>query len=79
MEMVDEGIWRHYKGNLYRVICTARHTESDEALVVYRDVTDEDKVWARPASMWHETVIYQNVSQPRFRYLARDMDEVKIL
>lgn len=76
MAMVDEGIWRHYKGNLYRVICTARHTESEEALVIYIDVTDEEKVWARPASMWHETVVYQNESQPRFRYLARDMDEL---
>lgn len=42
------GVYRHYKGNLYRVLCVAKHSETLEDMVVYQDAIDEAKVWAPP-------------------------------
>lgn len=49
--------WRHYKGKLYYIISIAKHTETEEEMVVYRDTTYNDKVWCRPMSMWKDKVI----------------------
>lgn len=48
-------IYKHYKGNLYKVIGIARHSETLEAMVVYEPLKTGD-MWVRPASMWNETV-----------------------
>ena len=58
--------YRHYKGNVYQVVAVAKHSETLEELVIYKDINDESKVWARPASMWDETVIKDGSSVKRF-------------
>ena len=76
MPVFDGGIYRHYKGNVYRVICSAAHTETLEDMVVYEDVTDESKKWARPAAMWNEEVQVNGRSEPRFKYLAASLNDL---
>lgn len=76
MNEIREGIYRHYKGNLYRVICVAKHSETLEEMVVYQDVIEEKKYWARPAPMWNEEADVGGKKQPRFQYLAQSMDEL---
>ena len=49
--------WRHFKGNLYYVIAVAKHTETDEEMVIYRDTNYDEKVWCRPVSMWDDLVV----------------------
>ncbi|MDE6583507.1 MAG: DUF1653 domain-containing protein [Clostridia bacterium] len=49
-------IYKHYKGNCYKVIAIAKHSETLEDLVVYQALYDEGLVWVRPISMWNETV-----------------------
>ncbi|MBQ1932546.1 MAG: DUF1653 domain-containing protein [Muribaculaceae bacterium] len=41
-----KGIYRHKKGNIYRVLFEAKHSETLEDLVIYQDVNDETKIWA---------------------------------
>ncbi len=53
---IKKGKYRHFKGNEYEVIGTARHSESGEEMVVYRALYGEGGLWVRPASMWNETV-----------------------
>lgn len=60
------GKYRHYKGNLYEVIGIAYHTETLEELVVYKALSDQDKLWVRPKTMFFEEVIYEGKSVPRF-------------
>lgn len=47
--------YRHYKGNLYKIIALAKHSETLEDMIVYQSVKTEE-VWVRPRSMWNETV-----------------------
>lgn len=55
--MIKNGIYRHYKGNIYEVIGVANHSETLDKLVVYRSVKNESEIWVRPISMWNEEVI----------------------
>lgn len=56
MSTVKPGFYRHFKGNLYEVICTAKHSETLEEMVVYRACYGEHGLWVRPASMWNEII-----------------------
>lgn len=60
------GKYRHYKGGNYQVIGTARHSETDEQLVVYRCLYDNDSLWVRPLAMFLETVLVEGREVPRF-------------
>lgn len=64
------GRYRHYKGQEYEVIGTARHSETEEEFVVYRALYGERGLWVRPAAMFLETVIVAGQPRPRFQLLA---------
>ena len=49
---IKPGRYRHFKGNEYQVIGMARHSETEEEMVVYRPLYGEGGLWARPAAMW---------------------------
>ena len=50
------GRYRHFKGNEYEVLAIARHSETQEPMVVYKALYGDQAVWVRPASMWTEEV-----------------------
>lgn len=60
------GLYRHYKGNEYRVVGLARHSETLEPLVVYAALYGERGLWVRPAAMFSETVEVAGRCVPRF-------------
>lgn len=66
MQTIEPGRYRHFKGGEYEVLCTARHSETLEEMVVYRVLYGEGGVWVRPAAMWNETVEHEGVRRPRF-------------
>lgn len=66
--MIQAGRYRHYKGNYYDVIDVARHSETEQQLVVYRAHYGECGLWVRPLEMFIETVDVNGVVQPRFAY-----------
>ena len=61
------GLYRHYKGNLYRVIDTVRHSETLEPMTLYRALYGAQGLWVRPAAMFEETVDVGGVSTVRFQ------------
>jgi len=64
------GRYRHYKGNEYEVIGVARHSETDDRVVVYRPLYGDSGLWVRPLAMFLETMTADGVAVPRFAYLG---------
>ena len=60
------GLYRHFKGNLYRLLYVAKHSETLEPMVVYQALYGEHGIWVRPAAMWNEQVDRDDYHGPRF-------------
>lgn len=71
VESILHGRYRHFKGNEYEVIGIARHSETEEPMVVYRALYGEGGLWTRPASMWNEQIIRDGKTYRRFYRLNR--------
>jgi hypothetical protein len=69
-ELLAKGRYRHYKGQQYEVFNTARHSETEEVLVVYQCLYGDYSWWVRPLSMFTESVIIDGKTLPRFDYLG---------
>lgn len=65
---IQKGKYRHNKtGNLYEVLGIALQTETNDQLVIYRPLHENDfELFARPYSMFVETVVLNGESLPRF-------------
>jgi hypothetical protein len=63
---VPPGRYRHYKGHDYEVLGVARHSETEEELVVYRALYGDGGLWVRPKAMFLETVTVNGKEVPRF-------------
>ena len=63
---LETGKYRHYKGGEYEVIGVARHSETEESLVVYRPLYGERGLWVRPLEMFKENVVVDGQELPRF-------------
>lgn len=63
---LKKGMYRHYKGQSYEVLMTARHSETEEWMVVYKALYGEKGMWVRPYEMFVEEVEVDGVSMPRF-------------
>lgn len=69
MQQPEPGRYQHYKGNFYRVLGIARHSESNELLVIYQPEYGEQGLWARPLAMFMESVAVDGSTVPRFKRL----------
>ncbi len=71
--MLERGLYRHYKGTIYEVLGIARHSESLEELVLYREAGNAgfSGFWVRPVTMFQEMVYVDGVTRPRFEKLAQ--------
>lgn len=71
--MVVRGVYRHFKGERYKVLGVATHSETGESLVVYQKQAklagDESKTWARPLAMFESTVTVEGKEIPRFEFI----------
>ena len=70
MESIKPGRYRHFKGKEYEVLGVARHSETEEELVVYRALYGDCGLWVRPVSMWNEAVERDGKTFRRFTYIG---------
>ena len=81
VDLPRKGRYRHFKGGEYEVIGVARHSETDEPLVIYRalypcpDTPNGEGIWARPLSSWNAPAAVEGKAEPRFAPVA---DEVPL-
>ncbi len=66
---IQKGIYRHYKGSEYEVLMVARHSETEEPMVVYRALYGDYGVWVRPYEMFVEKVEVNGKLVDRFAFL----------
>ncbi len=77
VSQLKEGRYRHYKGQCYQVLATARHSETREWLVVYRCLYDDFSIWVRPLAMFVEWVTLENGQHvPRFAYESEMVNDL---
>jgi len=65
------GDYQHYKGNKYKVLGIALHTETLEELVVYKALHGEKLTWIRPITMFLENVVVNGHKQKRFQLITK--------
>lgn len=64
---LEKGKYQHYKGPMYEVLDTARHSETEEWMVVYKTLYDDFGTWVRPYEMFTSEVEVDGVMQKRFK------------
>ena len=69
-------IYRHYKGNKYKVIAIGQHTETLEELVIYEALYDKHNIWCRPISMWEEEVEIDGKRIRRFELIEDNNGQI---
>ena len=70
MESIKPVRYRHFKGKEYEVLGVARHSETQEDMVVYRALYGDFGLWVRPARMWNESVERDGKTFRRFTYIG---------
>ena len=71
------GVYRHYKGNLYKALYVATHTETEEPLAVYQALYGEHGIWARPLAMFLDDVTLPDGSVVQRFTLVEELDIIK--
>lgn len=66
---IKPGIYRHFKGNMYRVLYTARHSETMEEMVVYQALYGDMGIWVRPRAMFCEEIVHDEKTVVRFEFV----------
>ena len=69
---IKPGLYRHFKGNQYRLISIATHSETLEKYVVYQALYGEREIWVRPASMWNEEIERDGKRFKRFEFIGEE-------
>lgn len=71
-QIVEGGIYRHYKGKLYKAIRIVRHSETLEELVYYEALYENQlgSFWVRPKAMFLESITVNGEAMPRFKYVG---------
>ncbi|MFN7732651.1 MAG: DUF1653 domain-containing protein [Pirellula sp.] len=75
-DSIPLGRYRHYKGKEYTVLGVAKHSETQELLVVYRPEYGERGWWVRPLSMFCESVLVDGRSVPRFERIVTGTETI---
>jgi len=68
---LKKGIYEHYKGKRYEVLCVAKHSETLEETVIYQALYGDKDIWVRPLKMFEESVEVNGKSVPRFKYVGQ--------
>ena len=71
MSPIKTGTYRHFKGNEYRVLYIAKHSETLEEMVIYQALYDGMGIWVRPATMWNEMIERDGLKFRRFEYIGQ--------
>ncbi len=69
MSELKKGKYQHYKGPMYEVLDVAKHSETEEEMVVYRTLYGDFSLWVRPFKMFTQEIEYEGEKMKRFTYI----------
>ena len=75
-KLVINGIYRHFKGDHYIVVDVAKFSETEEELVIYRQLYGKGELWARPKEMFLSEVDHEKNTQFKQKY-SFELQEIK--
>lgn len=67
-KLIINGEYEHFKGKRYKVVGLAKHSETQEEMVIYQPLNNDSGLWVRPLSMFLENVEREGKIMPRFKY-----------
>ena len=67
--MIEKGTYQHFKGNYYQVLHIARHSETEEYMVVYHPQDKPEDIWLRPLDMFVQTIEREGKHLERFKFI----------
>ncbi len=73
---IPKGIYKHFKGHIYKVIGIAKHSESLEDQVVYVSISDDNDIWVRPATMFLDMIERDGKRFQRFEFLGESENDI---
>lgn len=76
MAVVIGGVYEHYKGNKYKIMAVAKHSETLEKLIVYQALYGNMDVWVRPYDMFCEKILKEGKEIERFKFLGDELEAV---
>jgi len=68
--MTKLGKYQHFKGSYYQLLHLAKHSESEEELVVYHPLDAPNDIWVRPLAMFNEQIERDGKTIQRFKYIG---------
>ncbi|NOQ81365.1 MAG: DUF1653 domain-containing protein [Methylophaga sp.] len=74
---IPKGIYKHFKGHVYKVIGIAKHSETLEEQVVYVSISDETDIWVRPATMFLDVVERDGKRFQRFEFWGESENDIE--
>ncbi|MCX2741999.1 DUF1653 domain-containing protein [Pontibacter anaerobius] len=69
------GIYKHFKGDYYKIISFALHSETEEVFAVYHKLDNPDKLWIRPLSMFNNVLEHNNEKIERFKFITNEQNK----
>jgi len=73
---IPKGIYKHFKGHVYKVIGIAKHSETLEEQVVYVSISDPNDIWVRPATMFLDMIERDGKRFQRFEFLGESVNDI---